>query len=473
MVEQSLLLPDRSFKVLVKKNTGKTYSVKWMVPLNITANVYYPLLAGFLSVLSVMGVAGNSLVLYVFYQKKDRLVSTLFIIVLAFVDFTTCLIVIPYTIVLESIDYIMDYDFFCKLYQFLITSNIPFSALIMVAIAIDRYLCICHPFLHALNLTRAKIMTLFMGLFSASLGVIVALMHGVYEYMDKLPRHPDFHSYYGYNQSEIHPHDMFEGQAPGMHNTSNPVRNSEPEHPMSKESRGHFRVNASEDIVNGSMDYLDLPPHMDASQIVIFMGQCRANQLIITAEFLWYYQRFYTVLYLLCLIIVVILYSLIYRSVLERRTRRALQKSKALPLVQLQNNDPGVTSAVEETLLTQINGDDKVKDEVNGCNKDHAPDKKSKPTANSEVLKRKSTRGKDNNRMANLKTAAMLFVVTVVFIITFLPAFLMALELMPYNMVVFYMYFANNVANPVIYSFMNKNFRDDLKRILCKPQVRH
>ena len=32
----------------------------------------------------------------------------------------------------------------------------------------------------------------------------------------------------------------------------------------------------------------------------------------------------------------------------------------------------------------------------------------------------------------------------------------------------FYLYFANNVANPVIYSFMNTNFREDLVRIFSK-----
>ena len=80
--------------------------------------------------------------------------------------------------------------------------------------------------------------------------------------------------------------------------------------------------------------------------------------------------------------------------------------------------------------------------------------------------KQKTTR-KDKLLMANLKTAAMLFVVTVVFIVTYTPAFLMALEILPYNIVIFYMYFANNVANPVIYSFMNKNFRDDLRKVFC------
>ena len=75
---------------------------------------------------------------------------------------------------------------------------------------------------------------------------------------------------------------------------------------------------------------------------------------------------------------------------------------------------------------------------------------------------------KDRNRRANLKTAAVLFVVIVVFVVTFLPAFLMSLQYIPYSMVVFYMYFANNVANPFIYGFMNKSFREDLRNIMCK-----
>jgi len=71
-------------------------------------------------------------------------------------------------------------------------------------------------------------------------------------------------------------------------------------------------------------------------------------------------------------------------------------------------------------------------------------------------------------RMANLKTAAMLFVVTAVFVITFLPASLISLHLVPYHVFVFYLYFVNNVANPFIYSFMNKNFRDQLYPLFCR-----
>jgi len=42
--------------------------------------------------------------------------------------------------------------------------------------------------------------------------------------------------------------------------------------------------------------------------------------------------------------------------------------------------------------------------------------------------------------LANLRTASMLFVVTVVFIVTFTPGFLMSLEWLPWNITVFYLY---------------------------------
>ena len=73
-----------------------------------------------------------------------------------------------------------------------------------------------------------------------------------------------------------------------------------------------------------------------------------------------------------------------------------------------------------------------------------------------------------NDRMlyANIRTAAMLFVVTVVFLFAFLPAWLMAHHVVPFSEMIFYMYFIYNTANPFIYAFMKKSFRDDLRKIL-------
>lgn len=93
-----------------------------------------------LSVFSVCGVLGNALVLLVFSQRKDGLVSTYFILLLAAIDFTTSLVVMPTTAYMEYTRMrIGDHDFLCKLYQFSLTSVIPLSALLMAAIAVDRY----------------------------------------------------------------------------------------------------------------------------------------------------------------------------------------------------------------------------------------------------------------------------------------------------------------------------------------------
>ena len=60
-----------------------------------------------LSTLCFIGTAGNALVLYVFKQKKDDLVSNLFIMALAAVDFMTCLVVIPSTICKYGLYYLI------------------------------------------------------------------------------------------------------------------------------------------------------------------------------------------------------------------------------------------------------------------------------------------------------------------------------------------------------------------------------
>jgi hypothetical protein len=65
---------------------------------------------------------------------------------------------------------------------------------------------------------------------------------------------------------------------------------------------------------------------------------------------------------------------------------------------------------------------------------------------------------------ANIKTAGILFIVTVVFIVAFLPAWLMAMRAIGGNIIVFYMHFSYNVANPIIYAFFNANFRREIKR---------
>ncbi|KAK2178436.1 hypothetical protein NP493_544g02015 [Ridgeia piscesae] len=196
-------------------------------------------------------------------------------------------------------------------------------------------------------------------------------------------------------------------------------------------------------------------------------GLCRLTKDIIGGDVQWFFQKFYTALYLACFVVVFVLYVLIYRSVLARRVRRQRQKRATSTLVQTmttaQRNDDlaapsaGLTVDGDETMITMV--------PVTSRDDNVVEAEPSVTNGGSTKVKRWSLTTREKNRIANLKTAAILFVVTLVFVVTYLPAFLMTLMFIPYKMSVFYMYFANNIANPVIYSFMNKTFRDDLRKL--------
>ena len=363
-----------------------------------------------MSFLSVIGTGGNATVLYVFARKRDRFVSTLFILTLAFVDFITCLVVIPFTIYMEYVDFLVDYDLVCKIYMFLVTSNIPFSALTMAAIAVDRYFCICHPFMNAITLQRARIIIAGLIVFAGTLGIVVSLMHGVYNRMPAVV--------VNHNQSSLN-HSIYQ-----------------------------------------DTDSIAAASNVPTQSFIVFTGRCTQNELVVSVNFQWYYQKFYTSMYLVCLMVVVVLYVMIYKSVLFRRTQRQKQKSKSLYLIEVAK---GNTVAAQD----DCNTENMLLEDMKNGSSNNGSSRKSCKMTESDVERTILKKSKDKVRMANLKTAAMLFVVAVVFIVTFMPSFLMALQLMPYNMTVFYMYFANNVANPLIYSFMNKNFRDDLRKLFC------
>jgi len=252
----------------------------------VSAIVMY-IVCSYLFMLAVVGTAGNALVLYVFSKKKDKLTSTLFIIALAAVDLITCFVVIPFTVYMEVVDFHVSSDVCCKLYQFLITCNIPFSALVMVAIAVDRYLCICHPFTRLLTLRRAKILIGLLAAVAATLGSCVAMFFGVYA-----------------------------RPAAAAGNTT--------------ELDG---ISPSTELVDNYFPTTAAGLDTDNDDKLINIGRCAENDLILSHHFQRYYQKLYTFMYPACLLAVVVLYILIYRSVLRRRYKRQQQKRKTLALV--------------------------------------------------------------------------------------------------------------------------------------------
>jgi cholecystokinin A receptor len=132
-------------------------------------------ITSFLVVISVVGTIGNLIVAFVYWQKRDKQTSTFFILVLAFIDFTVCFILVPLTIYMEKILFETNSLILCKAYFFLTTTTVPSSSLLMTAIAIDRYFCICQANKNVLTLQKTKVIGVILLFISGLLGVIPAL----------------------------------------------------------------------------------------------------------------------------------------------------------------------------------------------------------------------------------------------------------------------------------------------------------
>lgn len=300
--------------------------------------------------------------------------------------------------------------------------------MIMVAIAVDRYLSICQPMVGALTSRKAWLVTTVLGVFSTAIGLCVALMYSV--------RHPEYVSL------------VADDQSTHTNTTSTAVTD-----------RGRCFVSPSPD--DEVVTTADCPT--TSVMIEVNHGVCNLTDEVFSNDFVWYFQKVYSGLFLVCFISVVALYVLIYRSVLLRRRRHQRQKLRSMSLIvsssqrqraSARRTTGSIISVVEDSRAMELHA--------------LATGNRRTVSTSADDAMLQSARDRKRNRVANVKTAGMLFVVTVVFVVTYLPAFLMTLDLLPYNLIVFYMYFANYVANPIVYSFMNHNFRAHLKHMICR-----
>ncbi|WAR15100.1 CCKAR-like protein [Mya arenaria] len=413
-----------------------------------------------LSLFSICGTIGNSLVLYIYSHKKEKSTAGIFIMSLAGTDLFTCLFVMPFTEAVVYLNYMVRYDVACKIYMFFITCNVPFAAFIMVAIAIDRYFCICHPFLHVLNIFRAKVIVSCLLLVASTFGVITSLSYGVYTY--KLI-------------------------VPGNEARTNETKGVQYGHNATSNTAGHYKcTTCSNELEMDVWDYHvfnNNKTERQAGYELSFTGICAPNYILTGPEFLNFYQRAYAGTYLLSFAVVFILYGLIYRSIHKHRANRSKRKRSSLyPSGVTSLLPPGVDLKNAEkqfTAVTHVNPHSGRRSDPRLENGDGDVDvgkpvelQPMRPTAKNIT---RSISIKEKTLFANIRTAVMLCVVTVVFLAAFLPAWLMGLQAIGFNAVIFYMYFVYHTANPFIYAFMNKSFRDDLRKVLkCQsiPRVR-
>ncbi|XP_052083043.1 uncharacterized protein LOC127720495 [Mytilus californianus] len=393
-----------------------------------------------LAVFSILGTMGNAFVIFVYSRKKDKSTTTIFILTLAGTDFFTCLIIIPFTIVVEYVEKQIRYDSACKIYQFLITSNVPFSSFIMVVIACDRYMKICRPWNQTLDTKMAKKMIIFLFMFAVMLGIIIALVHGIpNEFFLNVNKSPINLTNATTNTSLLMP-----ALDTNMEIDSNLIMTTVP--PVTvNQTKSNYLLNMT--AVHTTEDTLFLNDWNSKIERL-----CLPTEKYISSSVRNIFQKLYASLFLISFILVVIFYTLVFRSLVIRRARKAKKKSYVGDITLGQHTTHQLITTNTCTVATKSTMTENLD-----------------VTTNNDTLKKplqlNRTRSKqEKNRSANMKTAGILFIVTVVFIIAFLPAWLMAMRAVNGNIIIFYMHFSYNVANPVIYAFFNQNFRKDIKR---------
>lgn len=367
-----------------------------------------PLALGLLSVSSFLGCLGNGIVIIIFsFLRSENCTTSLFIYVLAIVDFSTCVCVIPFTMVYEFFNWNIGSQVLCFIYYVLNTFNVPFSSLLTSCIAIDRYFSICHPFQQFFNVQRAKILIIVLGIFSLSLAVSTTQL-------------------------------------------------------------AFLSIGEQVNISTFNKTYYKCT---DPSQLSLNLKNS------INLKLFNIFQKINHSCYVICIIVVLFLYILIYRSIILLRYRkRRLQgrrdtksheiMSSFIALrrneVHLPNDIPNPPLIANNHLaIQQLNSSSFILSPRSSCCS------RTSNIIENKVFLQKTSKSfsKDSDLLHNIRSAIMLFVVAVVYITSFIPALLMANKIVELNLAVFYLYYFNNAANPIIYCFMNQQFRSDLKRI--------
>lgn len=391
--------------------------------LNLQNHIDYPdilVVIGYLMTFSLAGSVGNAFVIYIFSRKREKSTTTVFILVLAMTDFFTCLVIIPFTIYYEVMAKKINSNVQCKVYMFLITSNIPFSAFIMVLIAFDRYFKICRPWNQCLDIRMSKKIVIEVLIFALSLGIIPSLTHGVYPISDETS-----------TKENVTTSPVFAGDKQGAHNGTVMVLNNTAYQDLRPKFPGNVSSNSSD-------------------MRRIYEGYCMPVHEYFSQIFMNTYQNTYASLFLISCAFVTVLYALIFKSITLRRYKKSKRAFKGM--------DRRTSTAITNTCTTRLTTTEPPETDQN----------RRAPTNNNYVNESKrSVRNK--LRLANIKTAGILFVVTIVFILAFLPAWLMSIRVIKANIIVYYLYFSHNIANPIIYAFFNVTFRKDIRNaVYCK-----
>ncbi|XP_052096897.1 cholecystokinin receptor type A-like [Mytilus californianus] len=165
-----IIMNSTTGTVRVQENLIENYEEILLAENRYEAKALTPVTV-YLVMLMIIGILGNTMVLYVYKFRFRRSTSRVFILSLAAFDLITCLFGMPYHILDLAYPYTFTWDEVCKSLSFALTFTILGSIYVLDLIAIDRYRKICKPLEKQLSAMGTKIIcwvTAFVAAISAS-----------------------------------------------------------------------------------------------------------------------------------------------------------------------------------------------------------------------------------------------------------------------------------------------------------------
>ncbi|XP_055998090.1 cholecystokinin receptor type A-like [Ostrea edulis] len=385
----------------------------------------------YVSILLLVGIPGNLMVIYVYSCRWSASTSRVFILALGSYDFINCLSSLTTEIVLLSRFLNFDFPIWCKVSRFVTASINSGSTFILVAIATDRFLRICRIHKDPISVELSRSLVIISVFFAAMTSWPTLLLYGTYTVI--IPLKPPIY------------------------------------------------LKGKTCLITDSMVDTKYP-----LEFVIFL---------FSSHFMVY-------------LVLIVLYSFVGRAICHQQTyRKSLRptsKAKNVPKTEVDNKTEGSQTSTEEdprrtpmrprtassnrfSFVFWKNLSLKSKT-ATVKKKSTGSDKKLMKELKQSLKTRSSSDSKVPKSRRNIhagKTTLMLFLVTLLFNLSFLPYLIIVILRYTdpyfytrltsggkavYN-VVLRSYFLNSVVNPIVYCFMSKHFRklskEALQSLIC------
>lgn len=359
------------------------------------ANLYIPVIA-YMIILTIVGTVGNILVCCVYGSKPKKTSSHFFILTLAVLDLLTCLIGMPTEVADLRYPYMFYASAACKLLRFVESVTNIGSTIILIVVAVDRYLRICRLGRHLSQKTAKRLCFVAIGG-----GVLISWPACL----------------------------LF----------------------------GRHTITLENNIIG---------------------VDCSTDDSVKKKIYPTVYYGFLFLLFIGCTVFFTVIYCSIGAQIWKQKKMKIGEKADRSS--SSSKNRHFSNSSMKDTEGTEPRSSDPISTEMSSEPTDETvPRKYSKDRRISSVSQSNMTNGK-KQQIQITRTTVVLFAVTVAYIVSYLPFLaVMVLRsikknfeagLSPTEEVVYKFcvksYFINNAINPLIYSFLNFNFRKDARSVI-------